>query len=184
MRGGEEKSTALALVDLVFAYAYDHRTTYGEPTVESAWTVAKLSGTLSWFASWGSLGQVLKSCVRRSLVYPLHRHWGLALRVVKDTYRIMMLGRRAILRCLVDIRIMMEKSDQRFYLNRLYIDHFCVWIQQAPAAVVQTLPRGIKWYQPSKDSSGWPLEEFERVAQEIAEEDVGPSENDLILQDD
>ena len=31
-----------------FGYAYDHRTTSGDPTVESAWTICTLSAALSW----------------------------------------------------------------------------------------------------------------------------------------
>jgi protein SHQ1 len=47
----EDKAVAwLSLVDIVFAYAYNHRTTLGENSVESAWTINKLSATLSWFA--------------------------------------------------------------------------------------------------------------------------------------
>lgn len=38
----------LGLADILFAYAYDHRTTGGDPSVESAWTVATLSPLLSW----------------------------------------------------------------------------------------------------------------------------------------
>ncbi len=38
----------LGLADILFAYAYDHRTTTGDPSVESAWTVAVLSPLLSW----------------------------------------------------------------------------------------------------------------------------------------
>lgn len=46
-----DKLTAwLGLVDIIFAYAYNHRTCAGENTVESAWTINKLSATLSWFA--------------------------------------------------------------------------------------------------------------------------------------
>lgn len=51
----EDKLCAgLSLVDIMFAYAYNHRTTLGENSVESAWTINKLSPTLSWFAvsSW------------------------------------------------------------------------------------------------------------------------------------
>ena len=36
------------LVTLLFGYAYDHRTTCGESTVESAWTSCKVSASLSW----------------------------------------------------------------------------------------------------------------------------------------
>lgn len=45
-----EKKTALfSLVDILFAFAYNHRTTLGEYSVESAWTINKLSATMSWF---------------------------------------------------------------------------------------------------------------------------------------
>lgn len=40
--------TLSSLVDIVFCYAYDYRVTLGESTVESAWTIVKLSPTLSW----------------------------------------------------------------------------------------------------------------------------------------
>ncbi|CAL8337103.1 unnamed protein product [Merluccius merluccius] len=38
----------LGLVDILLAYAYDQRFTEGEHTVESPWTIRKLSGTLCW----------------------------------------------------------------------------------------------------------------------------------------
>jgi hypothetical protein len=43
-----EKVVLLGVVDLLFAYAYDVRTTMGESTVESGWTIVKLSSQLSW----------------------------------------------------------------------------------------------------------------------------------------
>jgi protein SHQ1 len=42
------QSTYLGLVDILLAYCYDMRTTMSDPNVESAWTIAKISGTLSW----------------------------------------------------------------------------------------------------------------------------------------
>jgi protein SHQ1 len=45
----DERPLLLALVDLMFAYCYNHRTTTGDHTVESAWTIAKLSPTIQWF---------------------------------------------------------------------------------------------------------------------------------------
>lgn len=44
----EEHLVSLSLIDILYAYAYNVRTTMGENTVESAWAVNKLSGTLSW----------------------------------------------------------------------------------------------------------------------------------------
>lgn len=44
-----EASIYLGLVDLIFSYCYNHRTTEGEGTVESPWTLCKVSATLSCF---------------------------------------------------------------------------------------------------------------------------------------
>ncbi|RKP13508.1 SHQ1 protein-domain-containing protein [Piptocephalis cylindrospora] len=45
----DEKTIYLGLVDLLFAYSYDHRVNEGEPTVESAWLISKLSASISGF---------------------------------------------------------------------------------------------------------------------------------------
>jgi SHQ1 protein len=44
----------LGLLDVLFAYeyVYDYITTYGDPTVESAWTVFILSTSFSWCDDW------------------------------------------------------------------------------------------------------------------------------------
>lgn len=42
------QSTYLGLVDILLAYAYEARTTLEDLNVESAWSISKLSGTLSW----------------------------------------------------------------------------------------------------------------------------------------
>lgn len=44
-----ELQTFLGLVDILYAYAYDTRTTMGDHTVESWWTISRLSSTLAWF---------------------------------------------------------------------------------------------------------------------------------------
>jgi len=44
----EPTAVLLGLLDVLLAYAYDHRTTSGDPSVESCWTVCKLATTLSW----------------------------------------------------------------------------------------------------------------------------------------
>ena len=48
----EKKIALYSLVDILFAFAYTHRTTLGEDNVESPWTVNKLSATLSWLQVW------------------------------------------------------------------------------------------------------------------------------------
>lgn len=45
----EMKIALYSMVDILFASCYNYRTTLGENTVESSWTINKLSSTLSWF---------------------------------------------------------------------------------------------------------------------------------------
>lgn len=45
----EIRSVLLGIVDILFGSCYNERTTLGDNTVESGWTINKLSSTLSWF---------------------------------------------------------------------------------------------------------------------------------------
>ncbi|CAN0228872.1 unnamed protein product, partial [Laminaria digitata] len=115
--GFEEKRALLGLADILFSYAYDHRTTGGDATVESAWTVAVLSPLLTWLEVRGlvasatvrATGDVDETCValaglRRSLIFPYLRVWELGTLVVKDVRDILSAGKRCILRCLLQVR--------------------------------------------------------------------------------
>ncbi|KAJ2962300.1 hypothetical protein NQZ79_g2549 [Umbelopsis isabellina] len=42
-----EKSVYLGLIDILFAYSYNHRQTEGDNNVESVWTIGKLSPTIA-----------------------------------------------------------------------------------------------------------------------------------------
>jgi len=42
----------------------------------------------------------------------------------------MLIGRRLILKCLIDIRrLFIETGDMRYIFNDLYIEDYCTWIQ-------------------------------------------------------
>ena len=48
----------MGMLDILYAYAYNHRTVMGENNVESSWTIAKISSSLSWLQvadSWNAL---------------------------------------------------------------------------------------------------------------------------------
>jgi protein SHQ1 len=105
----QRKSLFLSLVDILYAYAYDHRTTSGEPTCESSWTIAMLSPTLSWFESYtppyDDVAQVLRWSIRRALTYPYLRNFHFVSEIlVKDVGDIINAGRRVIIRCLLHIQ--------------------------------------------------------------------------------
>lgn len=105
----------LGLADLLYAYAYDFRVTEWEHCSESAWTVRKLSPTLSWLEYWTtttgseenrdlkveSRQTVLVGCIRRSLIYPIYRNWKLSLKVAEDVVTILGAGQAAVLKCLL-----------------------------------------------------------------------------------
>ncbi|XP_054262812.1 protein SHQ1 homolog [Macrosteles quadrilineatus] len=161
----------LSLVDIVFAYAYNHRTTLGENNVESAWTINKLSATLSWFANFSSLHGVTVSCIRRSLTFPLYRNWDLAKLVLKDTISIFKLGRRRVLKCLVEVHSMFAASEPRYLLNQLYINDYCIWLQRASETKLAKFTKALEEITVSKNDIGFDLEELEQAALLVQEEE-------------
>lgn len=129
----QQQSVFLALADILFAYAYDHRTTDGDPTVESSWTVMILSPSLAWLENYtppyDTLIDVIRWCIRRSLIYPYLRSTSLAMKLVQDVAQIFMKGRRVAIRCLLQLHRIMEKSESRYLFNKLYIDPLIWWTQ-------------------------------------------------------
>jgi len=55
------KKLFLNLVDILYASCYNHRTTLGENTTESSWTINKLSSTLCWFQVCLSINKALST---------------------------------------------------------------------------------------------------------------------------
>ena len=137
----QQKSGLLCLVDILFAYVYDHRTTDGDPTVESSWTVMILSPTLSWLEHYNppydTLDNVLQWSIRRSLIYPYLRSYNLAKLIAEDVSRILKCGRRTVIRCLLQLHKIMEQSESHYLFNKLYIDPMIGWVQQCKENEVQ-----------------------------------------------
>jgi hypothetical protein len=83
------KDTELLLLELLLAQAYDYRTTSGESTVESAWTIAVLCRSLVTSCLPASehgdtIASILIGSTRRQLSFPLYRNWGLVIKVADD----------------------------------------------------------------------------------------------------
>jgi len=130
----QKRSAYLTLTDILFAYAFDHRTTDGESTVESSWTITTLSVSLSWLDNfippYDTIVDVIRWNIRRSLIYPYVRNHTLSMMIVKDVCQIMLAGRRTIIRCLLHVHQIMEKSDSHYLFNKLYIHPLIGWVQQ------------------------------------------------------
>ncbi|XP_072136686.1 protein SHQ1 homolog isoform X1 [Mobula birostris] len=119
-----------SLVDILLAYAYEVRSTEGETNTESSWNIWKLSGTLCWLETYHSLQEVIVSFSRRVLCYPFYRHFHLALKAIEDAVLILLLGKSAVLKCLLAIHKIFRESDPAYLFNDLYITDYCIWIQK------------------------------------------------------
>nr|XP_045600803.1 protein SHQ1 homolog isoform X2 [Procambarus clarkii] len=173
----EAKSVVyLELVDIVYAWCYNHRVTLGENCAESAWNVAKLSSTLSWLDSFNHLKDVAINSVRRSLVFPLVRNWLLSEEVLKDTSQILSLGHKKVLKCLLEIQRFFNLSEPRYLLNQLYITDYCVWIQKVKDNKLMSLADSLKKVKVNKSDVCLDLEDLEVAAHYVLEEE----ENDAL----
>lgn len=161
----EKQSLLLGMVDILFAYAYDLRTSEGDQSVESSWTIRKLSATLSWLDEFSSLKEVSTAAVRRSLCFPLYRNWALSIKVLKDTHNIIELGRAAVLKCFLDIhRLLNEEGDLHYFLNDLYITDYCVWLQSVKESTFKKLAEALRQQQITKADIDLELDLLERAA--------------------
>jgi len=125
-----KKKIALSLVDILFAFLYDLRTTGAEGTCESGWTIAKLSPSLTFFVQWHDTYEAIHASVRRSLCYPLYRNLTLAQHVLEDLVIAFEIGRPALLHSLLSIRRIFNSSGEfRYLFNQLLIDDLCLWVQ-------------------------------------------------------
>ncbi|CAH1783363.1 unnamed protein product [Owenia fusiformis] len=166
-----ERHLYLGLVDLMFAYAYNHRITEGENSVESGWTISKLSATLSCFETYSSLFDVCLACHRRAMCFPLHRHWKLTNKVFKDMKQIFALGKTRLLKCLLEIHSIFMESDPRYILNDLYITDYCVWIQSVSSNKLESFATSLAEVEVSKEDVNFDLVELEQAASLVQSEE-------------
>ena len=172
----ERRRALCGLVDLLFAYAYDIRTTEGEPTVESGWTVRRVSATLGWLDSFDSVAEAAVASVERSLCYPLVRHFEVARTTLADVGVLLRLGRLAVLRALLDLRTLVQRGVEHGYLlNRIWLDDYCVWLQQLPARWLAKLADKLESVGMRRELVRWPLQAYEELA---AEEDDGETDDE------
>ena len=85
---------------------------------------------------------------------------------------------RCLLRSLLEVKHILDHSDSRFHLSRLYIDDYCVYIQTVRLECwtelqlmdlfsrkkLKSLSKELQKVQITKEDIGWPLEELEAQA--------------------
>eukprot|EP00038_Savillea_parva_P024242 m.43455 g.43455 ORF g.43455 m.43455 type:complete len:875 (+) comp6409_c0_seq1:110-2734(+) len=175
------KPELISLVDIVYAWAYDHRVTQGDHTVESAWTIATVSSTLSFLARHQTVYEAVVASIRRAVAYPLCRSFRLAVLVLEDTRTLFRMGVRAILKCLLDARAVLSHDEVKHYLADIYLTDYCVWLQTVSERTLRALSSKLDTVHVSKDDVAWPLARIEAVVDEEgseSEDDQGDGDSD------
>lgn len=78
--------------------------------------------------------------------------------MLKDVIQILSIGRKLILKCLLQIRATFNKGDCRYLLNDLYITDYCVWIQYSKEKRLKEISDILKNIKISKEMVGFDLE--------------------------
>jgi protein SHQ1 len=167
----------LRLVDVLYAYAYDVRTTDGEHTCESAWTICSIASTLSWLDSFTNIAELQASLYHRALAYPLHRHFDLCERVWQDVTVILNSGKVCVVKCLVEVKRILDTSDSRYLLNTVVVDDLLVWFQQSFDAHRESLSIEMAKVHTTKSDIRWGLIDLENKWQDDSPE-AGEDEDD------
>ena len=148
------------LLDLLIPFVYDHLTTMGDPTVESAWTITTLSCSLSWLdppslpppsssasssttTTTSGVYDAVVQVTRRMLIYPYWRNFDFCHLVLQETLSLVTTGGiHAVVKALLKLRTILEKSESYYVGNKIFVDPFLYGIQQAamiPASVMESL---------------------------------------------
>ncbi|KAF8162917.1 SHQ1 protein-domain-containing protein [Crassisporium funariophilum] len=174
----------LTLVTLLFSYVYDSRTSQHDPTPESAWTICNLTPAFSaldpphsshyttgpHIFSDDELKETLVPSYRRSLAFPLYRSFILADRCKEDVAYLLKKGKRTVMRCLLEIRHILEHHDVYYIYSKIWVDDFCVWVQAcADDEILDLLGKRLMEVKVDKASIAWGLEELEAAAHDALE---------------
>ncbi|KAH8875904.1 Protein SHQ1 like [Schistosoma japonicum] len=165
----EEKMLYLGLLDLLFAYVYDFRVREGETMSESGWNIVKVAATLSWFAVYRCLPEVVVSFYRRALTYPLVRSWKFCTLVKRDTSRLLQHAntKQWCLKCLLEIREFLIAYPGYHVFAELYLNDYIVWIQtRACESNLHDLGKSLEKFKMKKDDADLNLTQIEQLGYE------------------
>lgn len=183
-----DEAACADLGGLLFAACYDARITLGERCVESAWTVSKICASMSWLEPFKNIGEGIRVAFRRTLVYPLYRHYELAQLVLKDLKELVE-GDVDILRARI-LRVMLELTEvfENDVLLRLFYDLFlvdyCVWVQKVTDDVLERFRDQVLAASVERQEVGWDLDSIEERAVRMARGEVeDENENEEVVEE-
>ncbi|KAJ3562171.1 hypothetical protein NP233_g9743 [Leucocoprinus birnbaumii] len=176
----------LTLATLLFSYAYESRTNLHDPTPESAWTICSLTPAFSaldppspelpygtttasdpeTFSS-EELAATFVASYRRSLSFPLYRSFALAEECRRDVSQILLQGKRSVIRCLLEIKHILDHHEVYYIYSKVWVDDFCSWTQaSASDGKLNQLGEVLEKIKVEKTTVGWDLEELEAATRD------------------
>ena len=174
----ELKRTLIGLVDILFAFVFDHLTNCGEISVESPWNICKISSQLSWLYTPSSLKECLLLNFSRALTFPLYRHFDFCSRVIEDLKFIVSKGKPLILKCLLGVYDVLRKHEFYYLHNNVFMKDYCLWIQTVDDRHLKKLNDALDSLPAiTKADLPYPLEEFEAYLEMNAAESSEESES-------
>jgi protein SHQ1 len=105
------------------------------------------------------------------MTYPICRHFSLAEQVQIDLLEIFQVGKKALVKILAQLKCLFERSEPRYLLCILYIDDLIVFAQSIKPESFNFVIGGLKEIKFTKEDLKLELEEYEKEANELAEED-------------
>lgn len=119
------------LIDILYVYCYNQRVTSYEDNSESGWNICTLSASLCWLDIFETPREALVFAFRRSLIYPLYRNFDLSLKIFNDLKKLLGLGEKFIIKCLIEIYHIFLKGDCcRYILNNLFIKDYINYVMK------------------------------------------------------
>ena len=174
-----KRATLIGLIDILYAFCFDLRTTLNEESTESGWLISKLSATLVCNEVFDSLKDCMISCYRRSLIYPLVRNFDLSRYVVQDLLTLLKSGRVSVIKALLKISNIFNSSEGMYLFNQLYIDQYIAWVQTVKESDLNEIDEDLlsAYNNITKNDLELELDELESAARLVQEEE---EENKLI----
>lgn len=127
-------SMKLALISILFGWAYDVRTTLGDPGSESAWTVAVLVPAFAGLDPppydlhlQDDLACTLLASYHRALAYPLFRSWALCEAIRVDVSSFLKRGKQAVVRALLELKTLLDAHEVYYVYSKVWVDDMLVW---------------------------------------------------------
>ncbi|KPJ03609.1 Protein SHQ1-like [Papilio xuthus] len=179
----EYTQVMLGLVDILYAFCYDKRTTQNDASVESSWTINKLSATFSWFCVFKETKEVLIAAYRRALSYPIFRNFELCRNIHDDMISLFRKGKKFVIKCIIEIYNMFNScNDARYILNQLYVKDYLIFLQKCRQEELDELCNNIANIDIEKKDLGFELDELEEAAKLVEREEADVLQNELACQ--